>query len=146
MTTSLSLPLLGTVQSRADMLAALGSKTRRASALRPAGGGPIVGLAITRQRNPDAPDVVVIQDTPRARSEAEQMVAAARPLPVWLRRRPGEGWTFVGRWRPVAVDTGPDGLTAAWSADLDPFDDAHSLPVGVLRLEPEGEVVADSSA
>lgn len=108
------------MQCRTELLAAIGSTTRRAVALRPAGGGPIIGLALTRERNPDAPGSVVINETPRARSEAEQMVQSGHALPVWLRARPAGGWTFVGLWRPVAF-TGTRGL---------------------MRLEPVGDVLA----
>lgn len=129
------------MQSRAELLAAVGSRTRRASALRPIGGGNVIGLALTRQKNPGAPRTIVIAGTARARADADQMVASGEPLPVWLRPRPGHGWTFMGRWRPWTLDTGPDGLTEAYAAafELEPLD--HPPPAGVLRLRPVGDVI-----
>lgn len=102
------------------MLAAAGSRTRRAAVLRAAGGGPIVGLALTRARNPEAPREMVVADTAAARAAATTMIEAGVPLPVWVKDR--DGWAYVGRWLPVRL--------------VD--DDA------VMLLDPVGEVIEPS--
>ncbi len=135
-----TLPPLGTVQTRTQLLDAAGSRTARAFALRQAGGGAVVGLAITRRRNPDAPDLVVIGGSPRPAREAQEMVAAGTPLPVWVRDRPRDGWTYTGLWQPLQLDTGAAGRRDARASAPDRFSTEDPPPVGVLRLSPVGQV------
>lgn len=133
-----SLPPVGTVQSRAELLAAAGSRTARAFALRKAGGGPIVGLATTLPKNPDAPATIVVGGSPRPVREAADLVEAATPIPVWTRGGggSGRGWTYRGLWRPVDLDTSTTGLADARASAPGRFESEDPPPVGVLRLEP----------
>jgi hypothetical protein len=48
---------------------------------------------------------VSVGDGSRAITQAQAMVTANVPLPVWIRRRSGQGWTYMGRWRPRLLDT-----------------------------------------
>ncbi|WP_370324715.1 hypothetical protein [Euzebya sp.] len=123
MTTPLpELPAPGTVQSRAEVLATAGSRTRRAAVLRAAGGGPIVGLAVTIARNPDAPARIALDGAATDRAAAE-LVREARSVPVWVRTRSSGGWTFTGTWRPKAIQSMS-------------IDDRGDVVAGVLVLEP----------
>ncbi len=129
-----TLPPIDTVQTREELLAAVGSRTRRASVLRQAGGGPIVGLAVTAARNPDAPGTIVVDSGPRPVREATELVQSGAPLPVWVRVRPGQGWTFTGLWQPTELDLSSAGQRDARTSTHE--GSGGTGPVGVLRMKP----------
>ncbi|MEE8603324.1 hypothetical protein [Euzebya tangerina] len=121
-------PPIGTECTREEVLAIAGSRTRRAAVLRAAGGGPIVGLALTLARNPRAPQVMVVGSGERPAREAREIVEAAAPIPVWVRAGSSGTWRYCGPFVPTRFDTTARGRASAAAVS----DEA----VGVVRLTP----------
>ena len=93
---------MGTVHTRPEVLEVAGSRTRRSAVLRAAGGGPVVGLAVRLDRNPDAPARIAVGSGTRMAADADAAVGAAVAIPVWVGT--GGRWTYTGRWLPTRHD------------------------------------------
>jgi hypothetical protein len=68
--------------------------------------GIVVGLAITPQRNPRAPEIVVVGDGPRIKDRAKLFLASGVSVPTYMKRGTN-AWELIGQYRATAYRTDP---------------------------------------
>ena len=98
----------GRACTRGEIHAACGGSTRAAL---PTKGGKVVCLCLTRERNPRAPEEMIIGGNARAARLAREFAASGAAVPVFVRRRRG-GWEYAGARRVRAVVDDPGALLA----------------------------------
>lgn len=98
----------GAVYTRGQIHEALGGSSR--SAL-PTRGGRVVCACLTREKNPRAPEEMVIGGKERAVRLARAFASSGAAVPVFVRARRG-GWEFAGARRVRSVVEDPGALLA----------------------------------
>jgi hypothetical protein len=97
----------GRVYTRTEIHAALGGSRRAAF---PTKAGRVVCLCLTRERNPRAPEEVVIGGQERSARLARDLAGSGAAVPVFVRA--GGGWEHAGERRVRAVVDEPGALLA----------------------------------
>ena len=98
----------GSTYTRRQIRDALGGSARAAL---PTRGGVVVCACLTREKNPRAPDELVVGGAERAVRLAKAFAASGAAVPVFVRARRG-GWEYAGERRVRAVVSEPDALAA----------------------------------
>jgi hypothetical protein len=96
------------VYTRKQIHAAVGGSARAAL---PTRGGRVVCACLTRERNPRAPQEIVIPGTERSLRLARAFAASGAAVPVFVRSRRG-GWEFTGMRRVRSLIEEPGALLA----------------------------------
>jgi hypothetical protein len=128
----------GGVYTRAEIQAALGGSRRAALSTR---GGKVVCACVTREKNPRAPDEIVIGGRAESIRLARGLAASGEAVPVFVRARRG-GWTYAGERRVRAV-VEESGALLALIAEGAPLDATLAL---LLEEVPAGAPVAVAAA
>lgn len=101
--------------------------------------GNVLGLALRRDLNPKAPNIVVVGKGPRIEANANLLMGWGQPVPVYIK----EG---TNAWRPdgqfIAVAYKKDARTI----DTHRGDRPRSKVAGILFLEREGAALATSGS
>jgi len=97
----------GRAYTRGEIHAALGGSRRAAF---PTKAGRVVCLCLTRERNPRAPEEVVIGGNERSARLARELAASGAAVPVFVRA--GGGWEYAGARRVRALVEEPGALLA----------------------------------
>jgi len=107
----------GSVYTRGQIHEAVGGSARAAL---PTRRGKIVCACLTREKNPRAPEEMVIGGKERAVRLARAFAASGEAVPVFVRTRRG-GWEYTGNRRVRTVIEDPGALLAlvAEGAPLD---------------------------
>lgn len=127
----------GAVYTRGQIRQAIGGNARAAL---PTRGGRVVCACLTRERNPRAPQEMVIGGRDRAVRLARLFAASGEAVPVFVRTRRG-GWEYTGDRRVRAVIEDPGALLAL-VAEGAPLDIAAALQLE----EASGESLAAGGA
>jgi hypothetical protein len=98
----------GRAYTREQIHLALGGSRREAL---PSKGGKVLCACLTPERNPRAPEEIVIGGQERAVRRARALTASGDAVPVFVRLRRGE-WAFAGARRVRAVIEDPGALLA----------------------------------
>lgn len=98
----------GSVYTRGQIHEAVGGSARAAL---PTRGGKVVCACLTREKNPRAPEEMVIGGNTRAVRLARAFAASGAAVPVFVRMRRG-GWEYAGNRRVRAVIEDPGALLA----------------------------------
>lgn len=88
--------------------------TTKEVAMRTAGGdsyirtkqGVVKGLAITKQKNPKAPEIITVSKGQRIINNAELLAATADPVPVYLKLGVNQ-WKFKGHYKVLRFSQNP---------------------------------------
>ena len=121
----------GSVYTRGQIHEALGGSARAAL---PTRGGKVVCACLTREKNPRAPEEMVIGSKDRAVRLARAFAASGEAVPVFVRTRRG-GWEYTGERRVRAVIEEPGALLAL-VAEGAPLDIALALLLEEAATEP----------
>ena len=107
----------GSLYTRGQIREAVGGSARAAL---PTRGGKVVCACLTREKNPRAPEEMVIGGKDRAVRLAKAFAASGAAVPVFVRTRRG-GWEYTGERRVRSVIEDPGALLAlvAEGAPLD---------------------------
>ena len=107
----------GSVYTRGQIREAVGGSARAAL---PTRGGKVVCACLTREKNPRAPEEMVIGSKDRAVRLARAFAASGEAVPVFVRTNRG-GWEYTGNRRVRTVIEDPGALLAlvAEGAPLD---------------------------
>ncbi len=98
--------------------------------------GNVVAIAITPQKNENAPEILVVGKGPRRVAGAEQLVSSRRIVPLYMKREVN-AWEFIGRYRAYDYRSArSDILKYRGSRPLDQI-------AGILFLESTDEPVLD---
>ena len=124
----------GRPYTRGDIHAVLGGSRRAAL---PTRGGRVVCLCLTRERNPRAPEEVVIGGNERSARLARDLAGSGAAVPVFV-RAPHGGWEYVGERRVRAVVDEPGALLAL-VAEGAPADASLALLLEDPPAGPPGE-------
>jgi len=124
----------GRPYTRGDIHAVLGGSRRAAL---PTKGGRVVCLCLTRERNPRAPEEVVIGGNERSARLARDLAGSGAAVPVFVRALHG-GWEYVGERRVRAVVDEPGALLAL-VAEGAPADASLALLLEDPPAGPPGE-------
>jgi hypothetical protein len=74
----------------------------------PTSSGRIVAGRFTLEKNPDAPDEVLVQDKPRIMAAARLLYQSGETIPVFLKERNADsGFVYRGRYRCTFLLTDP---------------------------------------
>lgn len=98
----------GSSYTRRQIHDALGGSPRAAL---PTRGGRILCACLTREKNPRAPDEMVVGGAGRAASLSKAFAASGAAVPVFVRASRG-GWEYAGERRVRAVIEDPGALLA----------------------------------
>jgi hypothetical protein len=98
----------GSVYTRGQIHEAVGGSARAAL---PTRGGKVVCACLTREKNPRAPEEMVIGGKDRAVRLARAFAASGEAVPVFVRTRRG-GWEYTGDRRVRTVIEDPGALLA----------------------------------
>jgi hypothetical protein len=98
----------GSVYTRGQIHEAVGGSARAAL---PTRGGKVVCACLTREKNPRAPEEMVIGGKDRAVRLARAFAASGEAVPVFVRTRRG-GWEYAGDRRVRTVIEDPGALLA----------------------------------
>jgi hypothetical protein len=98
----------GRAYTRAEIHAVLGGSRRAAL---PTKAGRVVCACLTRERNPRAPEEIVIGGNERSARLARELAASGAAVPVFVRQSRGE-WGYEGERRVRAVVDEPGALLA----------------------------------
>ena len=112
----------GRLYTRAQIHGAVGGSARAAL---PTRGGKVVCVCLTTEKNPRAPDEMVIGGKDRAVRLARAFAASGEAVPVFVRARRG-GWEYAGERRVRSVIDAPGALLAL-VAEGAPMDSALAL-------------------
>jgi hypothetical protein len=82
----------GTGYTREQIHAALGGGTR---GFLLTAGGRVTGMCVTREKNPGAPEVILIDGKRDALERARKHAATGAAVPLFIKRRRGD-WEYVG--------------------------------------------------
>ncbi len=107
----------GSVYTRGQIREAVGGSARAAL---PTRGGKVVCACLTLEKNPRAPEEMVVGGKERAVRLARAFAASREAVPVFVRTRRG-GWEYAGERRVRSVIDDPGALLAlvAEGAPLD---------------------------
>jgi hypothetical protein len=120
----------GESYTRRQIHEVLGGSTRAAL---PTRGGKVVCACLTREKNPRAPDAMVVTGAARAVRLARVFADSGAAVPVFIRGQRG-GWEYAGDRRVRAV-VDEAGALAALIAEGAPSDTALAL---LLEMPSEG--------
>lgn len=95
--------------------------------------GVVVGLALTPQRNPRAPEIVIVGDGPRIKERARLLLVPGVSVPTYMKRGTN-AWELIGHYRAMSYRT--DSATIDQYCDNRP---RHEV-AGILFLERTDEV------
>lgn len=126
----------GSIYTRGQIREAVGGSPRAAL---PTRGGNVVCACLTFEKNPRAPEEMVIGSQERAVRVARTFAASGVAVPVFVRRRRG-GWEYTGERRVRAVIEDPGALLAL-VAEGAPLDISGALQLEEAEsgvLEPGG--------
>jgi hypothetical protein len=98
----------GRAYTRVEIHAVLGGSRRAAL---PTKAGRVVCACLTRERNPRAPEEIVIGGNERSARLARELAASGAAVPVFVRQSRGE-WGYEGERRVRAVVDEPGALLA----------------------------------
>lgn len=98
----------GSVYTRGQIHGALGGSSRAAL---PTRGGRVVCACLTREKNPRAPEEMLVGGKERAVRLARAFAASGAAVPLFVRARRG-GWEFAGVRRVRSVVEDPGALLA----------------------------------
>ena len=112
----------GAIYTRGQIHGALGGSSRTAL---PTRAGRVVCACLTREKNPRAPEEMVIGGKDRALRLARAFAASGEAVPVFVRTRRG-GWEYTGERRVRTVIEDPGALLAL-VAEGAPLDIAAAL-------------------
>ena len=70
----------------------------------------VLGLALTRKLNPDAPEVVVFGKGPRVVARAELFLQSRLVVPAYIKRKVDQ-WQYLGQYKAVDIRTEASALT-----------------------------------
>lgn len=98
----------GRAYTRGEIHAVLGGSRRAAL---PTRAGRVVCACLTRERNPRAPEEIVIGGNDRSARLARELAASGAAVPIFVRLRRG-GWGYQGERRVRAVVDEPGALLA----------------------------------
>ena len=126
----------GSVYTRGQIREAVGGSARAAL---PTRGGKVVCVCLTREKNPRAPEEMVIGSQDRAVRLARAFAASGAAVPVFVRTRRG-GWEYTGDRRVRTVIEDPGALLAL-IAEGAPLDISAALQLEDATGEALGAVV-----
>jgi Domain of unknown function (DUF3883) len=66
--------------------------------------GRVVGLALRKDLNPDAPEVIIVGRGPRRESRAKLLEQQATPVPAYMKRGVNS-WEYIGEYGPYIYKT-----------------------------------------
>jgi hypothetical protein len=121
----------GSVYTRGQIHEAVGGSARAAL---PTRGGKVVCVCLTREKNPRAPEEMVIGGQDRAIRLARAFAASGAAVPVFVRTRRG-GWEYTGDRRVRMVIEEPGALLAL-VAEGAPLDISAALQLEDAAGEP----------
>lgn len=62
----------------------------------------VVGLALTKKKNPDAPEIVVFGRGPRIERTAELLLEQGRAVPTYMKEGT-KNWVYVGNYKAKRI-------------------------------------------
>jgi hypothetical protein len=126
----------GISYTRGQIRDAFGGSARAAL---PTRGGKVVCACLTREKNPRAPDEMVVGGAERTVRQARAFAASGAAVPVFVRASRG-GWEYAGERRVRAVVEDPGALLALVAEGAPP-----DTSLALLLEEAAGEGTAGAA-